>query len=153
MKFVYTANVLTIKTTGTGNCGVPAGTLQFPVPIVFMVKTFAVKSIVDGPFGWTMWKHFILPTLFELPYSWLLRSSAFLASMHGFVFYCFGTRRQQILMTKSWCFSYQGVPQFLAFHSVQFANFWIIQSTMHSGQKGISLTKTNFFNFTIWQGN
>ena len=35
----YTANFLTIKTMGTGNCGVPvAGSLQG----VFMVKTFAV---------------------------------------------------------------------------------------------------------------
>ena len=38
----YTANFYPMKTTGTGNCGVPAGknlhylSLQFPVPVVFM---------------------------------------------------------------------------------------------------------------------
>ena len=45
MELLYTENVYPMKTTGTGNCGVPAGKnctiyvkgpLQFPVPVVFM---------------------------------------------------------------------------------------------------------------------
>ena len=69
--------------------------------------------------------------------------------MQGCAFYCFGTRRQQILMTKSWCFSYQGVLQFLAFHSVQFAKFWIIPQCTVGKRVGISLTKRIFFKFTM----
>ena len=87
------------------------------------------------------------------PLTQVLRSSAFLASMHVCVFYCFGTRRQQILMTKSWCFSYQGVLQFLAFHSVQFAKFWIIPQCTVGKRVGISLTKRIFLNLRWWFTN
>ena len=50
LKLTHTANVLTIKTPGTGTCRVPAGTPQFPVPVVFMVKTFAVQAFRTSHF-------------------------------------------------------------------------------------------------------